>query len=586
MMINYKHITSILLSVLLVLLFSCKKDDDFHYNPDDDDDVLVEITTDLCRYDPGQEVVFSVDAVPADVMIRYKFLGGVIGEENLTANTWTWSPPTGDFKGYMVELYRTVDGTEENVGTVGVDVSSDWARFPRYGFLSAFGDITSDQTNGVINNLKDYHINGLQYYDWLNKHHSPLKMEGGLPAQSWVDIAGNTVYFETVDRYIQTARNKNMASMFYNLLYGTWDDYAADGVSNEWMVFNDPNHQSHNRHDLPANWESDIYVTNPGNTDWQNYILQKTLLLYANLDFDGWHLDQLGNRGTVYDFDGNQLSLDNQFEPFLNHLKTALPEKRMVLNAVNQYGQSQILSTSVDFAYTEVWSPNEGFSDLAEIIQDNYTFSNGELNTVLAAYVNYDLANNPGLFNTPGVLLADAVIFAFGGSHLELGEHMLAKEYFPSDNLVINDDLKKKLRNYYDFLVAYQNLLRDGGTFNNPHVSSGDGKINLNNWPPLASKVAVVGKEWSDRQVIHLLNFTDAMSLNWRDTNGEQTVPALKEQMLIQVQFDKSVTKVWFASPDADGGSSKSLDFTQDGGKLTLKVPSLRYWSMIVLECE
>nr|NQU93312.1 cycloisomaltooligosaccharide glucanotransferase [Bacteroidota bacterium] len=166
MMINYKNIISILLSVKLVLLFSCKKDDDFHYNPDDDDDVLVEITTDLCRYDPGQEVVFSVDAVPADVMIRYKFLGGVIGEENLTANTWTWSPPTGDFKGYMVELYRTVDGMEENVGTVGVDVSSDWARFPRYGFLSAFGDITSDQTNGVINNLKDYHINGLQYYDW------------------------------------------------------------------------------------------------------------------------------------------------------------------------------------------------------------------------------------------------------------------------------------------------------------------------------------------------------------------------------------------------------------------------------------
>ena len=49
--------------------------------------------------------------------------------------------------------------------------------------------------------------------------------------------------------------------------------------------------------------------------------------------------------------------------------------------------------------------------------------------------MNYNKADNRGEFNTPGVLLTDAVMFALGGSHLELGgDHMLCKEYFPNEN--------------------------------------------------------------------------------------------------------------------------------------------------------
>ncbi len=34
--------------------------------------------------------------------------------------------------------------------------------------------------------------------------------------------------------------------------------------------------------------------------------------------------------------------------------------------------------------------------------------------------MNYNKADNRGEFNTPGILLTDAVMFALGGSHLEL----------------------------------------------------------------------------------------------------------------------------------------------------------------------
>ena len=41
--------------------------------------------------------------------------------------------------GYLVDVYRTKEnGTEVILGTIAVDVSSDWTRFPRYGFVATF----------------------------------------------------------------------------------------------------------------------------------------------------------------------------------------------------------------------------------------------------------------------------------------------------------------------------------------------------------------------------------------------------------------------------------------------------------------
>ncbi|GET28655.1 hypothetical protein SD074_08570 [Prolixibacter sp. SD074] len=194
----------------------------------------------------------------------------------------------------------------------------------------------------------------------------------------------------------------------------------------------------------------------------------------------------------------------------------------MVMNAVNQYGQANILSTPVNFAYTEVWSPNDTYEDLANIIQNNAKMGAAGTRTVLAAYMDYDKANSTGYFNTPGVLMTDAVIFAFGGSHLELGEHMLAKEYFPNNNLLMRADLKEALTTYYDFQVAYENLLHAEGDFNNPAMTSLDGQIDINSWPPQTGSVSVVGKDLGSTQVINLLNYMDATSLTWRDASGTQ----------------------------------------------------------------
>lgn len=572
------------LLIALLFLHCTKPEDTFNYTPEETQLATeVVLKTDKTQYAPGEIVTFSSDKMLSGFTVRYKHLNTLIKEEPMNGKTWTWTPPATDFKGYMIEIYKTVDNVETIAGTIAVDVSSDWTKFPRYGFLSEFGNVSDAQINANLDFLKDFHINAIQFYDWLNKHHAPLKMNGNVPATSWVDIANRNISFNTVKTYIDKGHNKNIASMFYNLLYGAWNDYATDGVSPEWLIYNNNSHTDVNKHPL-SGWLSDIYVTNPGNTNWQNYIFDKTTLVYNNLNFDGWHLDQLGDRGTVYDYNGNTVQINQTFTPFLQNLKTKFPNKKMVLNAVNQYGQSNILGAGVDVAYTEVWDPNNTYKSLADIIKDNNSLSNNQVNTVLAAYMNYDKANSAGFFNTPGVLFTDAVIFAFGGSHLELGEHMLAKEYFPNNNLQMSGELKTRLQKYYDFMVAYENILREGGTFNSPVLNSGDGQLNLKNWPPVASTVSVIGKSLANKQILHLINFSNTSNLNWRDTNGEQTTPTVKKNFTLSLANSNTVSKVWYASPDLDGGASKELIFNQVGGNLVFKIPSLQYWGMIVVE--
>jgi dextranase len=47
---------------------------------------------------------------------------------------------------------------------------------------------------------------------------------------------------------------------------------------------------------------------------------------------------------------------------------------------------------------------------------------------------------------------------------------------------------------------------------------------------------------------------------------------------------NKNISKVWYASPDLNLGSSIELDFSQNGNNLIFKIPSLQYWGMIVVE--
>ncbi|GAC1530689.1 MAG: hypothetical protein NVS3B15_09670 [Sediminibacterium sp.] len=165
-----------------------------------------------------------------------------------------------------------------------------------------------------------------------------------------------------------------------------------------------------------------------------------------------------------------------------------------------------------------------------------------------------------------------------------MGEHMLGKEYFPNSNLQMNDELKQSIIHYYDFLTAYENLLRDGGTFNSVNVNCTNGKMNTGAWPPQNGKVAVQGKSIGAKQVVHFINLANAANFDWRDTDGTRRLPNTISSADMEVGFTGTATKVWMASPDRNAGVPQLLPFTQAGNTVTFTLPELTYWDMVVIE--
>lgn len=544
------------------------------------------LKTNKAVYSPGETITFTLtEDLPVSLKVHYTHLGETVREETVSSNNWTWTAPADDFKGYLVYVSRSDDPEQKPLYSIAVDVSSEWTKFPRYGFVSKYDRMSQESIERNIENLSRFHINGVQFYDWKFDHQKPLAGSVEQPAESWPDLIGRTNYKSTVDGYIKAIHDKGMKAMFYNLLFGVLDNAASDGVSESWYIFKDQNRQEKDMHPLGPPFRSSIYLVNPANPEWITYINRRHQEVYDVFDFDGFHIDQLGNRGTVYDYDGNVVDLAQSYKPFIEATIEAFPNKYHVMNSVTQFGQEDPIGPSaLDFLYTEVWDPFNSFDQLVGIIHDNYRFSGYTKNSVLAAYMNYARSNQVGFVNEPGVLLTNAVIFANGGAHLEIGEHYLTNEYFPNNNLQLRGTLKDKLITYYDFMVGYQNLLRDGGEMAIYPVHSVDASVTVTNGSAVQGSVTTYGRKLADKDVIHFVNFANASTMEWRDTNGTQREPNTIVNLEAKIPVSKSVKKVWMASPDLQGGVAVELPLVQNGNELSISLPSLKYWDMVVIE--
>ena len=345
-----------------------------------------------------------------------------------------------------------------------------------------------------------------------------------------------------------------------------------------------PNHQSPEFYQLPSSWASNLYIMDPGNQDWRDYIFAQERKAFLAIPFDGWHVDQLGYLGSLWNYAGEPVDPTSAFASFLSQAKSQL-NVDLVMNAVGQYGQQEIAQAPVDFLYTEVWDPDSTYGDLVKIISDNSSYSQNRLSTVLAAYMDYNLSS--GYFNTPGVLFTDAVIFAAGGDHLELGEHMLSNEYFPSAKLLMTGALEGDLVHYYDFMVGYENLLRDKETVVSLPLAAEIGSTSL----ALSSQPSR-GSVWSqvttkgNLVILNLVNFTNANSMAWRDRYGTQTYPDTLSEIKINFPETTRIKNIWTASPDFHGGSPSDLSFVQSGNSVSFTLPSLLYWSMVIIRLD
>lgn len=579
-------------------------------------EVINDINTNEARYNPGQTVTMYVDMTNntgaditnGSVTLYFKHFDQEIASSqsqtlNLSAGasttlTFTWTPPTSDYQGYSLEAWvRDSSGNILDNLNSAVDVSSSWKKFPRYGYVSSYPQQSTSTTYHEFWQMKNNYIDGIQFYDWQWKHHVPLAGTTSNPDASWQNVANQTNYRSTILDGINAAHSYGMQTMEYNLMNGAWAGYGQDGsgVNYQWGLWQNNNGTNQWNISFPTGWAtSNLYIFNPANTSWQNYIISRESDVFQAYPFDGWQVDQLGNWGTMYDWWGNPVNYEAGFVPLLNSAKSTL-NKQIIFNDVGAFGLSDVAATSNDdILYVECW-PDNGqatYDDLKTVIDQGVADSNGTKSMILAAYMDSDYANNfsstnPGYFSAPGVLLTDATIDAAGGDHIEVGDgnNMLNGPYYPNHNLVMSASLQQQIYDYNTFMVAYENLLRDGMNNTTNQVVLSGITTSTNASPNTVWEFTKTGNGYDTIQLINLLGES---SNQWQDLNA--TYPAPTEQSNVQVKYyyTGNVTGVAWASPDYQNGKSYDLSYTtgSDGGGtyVTFTVPSLNYWDMIYLK--
>ena len=499
----------------------------------------------------------------------------VSSEAGDTIIDFSFTPPKTAPRGYGVDLVlENINGEVIQTVYLGFDVLDHWTQSPRYGFLSDFppGDNDSEETMAILNR---YHINALQFYDWMYRHEQHFASE-----EPYTDLLDRKLSLDTVKGLITSAHDRNIAAMPYTAVYGASLDFYAQHP--DWAH-------------LKANGEPEYFGPDylvimdirPG-SPWVDHMMNEFDQILENTEFDGIHLDQYGDPKVGYDKDGTKYGLEEPLADFINNTKAHVLKQRedgaVVFNAVTSWPVEYVAPANQDLVYIEVWPPHIWFDDLYKLIIQAQELGHGKA-VVLAAYINPDHIHN--------VLLADAVIFASGGGHIELGEEnaILADPYFPEYGPV-SDELSPILHRYYEFTVRYQDVIGPrttdatqdfAGNVNVRRLDTGESINTAAN--AVKNKVWPIVRSGEGFSTISLINLLGLDAPDWKEPIESSPIELGTIEMKID-GIEKEVSSVWFASPDGDDISGTHLEFTQDNGTVVFEIPSLQYWDMIVIEWE
>ncbi len=567
------------------------------------ENMITDVYLNQSRYTPGENAVLTVEMESEEVRelelkVNVTHLTEIIFTASETVSLTAGEVqsvdielelPDDDFTAYAVEVYLA-DGSEVvDREMSAAEVASDWSKFPRYAYLTRYGEQSEEEIRETLERLNKYHITGLFYYDVLDQHDKPLAGTVESPDSGWYTLANHYASQETVQSLIDIGHEYNMNSYLYNLIFGAYQGYEENGIDITWGLFSSQGGLDQDAHgELPSSWETQwIYLFNPANTDWQDYYLQVTFDVLEVYDYDGIQVDSLGARGTRYDYDGNEVNLAEAYVPLLQRIGSEL-DTRVIFNPVGGYGMTEMLeNVDYDVVYEEVW-PADGssYSNLKFEIDSIRSSTSDDTGIIIAAYMNYNKSG--GAFNTAGVLLTDAVLMASGAAHLEIGDTgMLKSEYYPGDTLRISDTLEEALRNYYSFDVAYENYLREASYEETDYRTYINGKV--------TAQMASEGRVWcftkeneDADQVVNFINMIGVSSTDWVDDYGEQTAPEVQTNLEVKQYVTEIPSHVYWASPDYNEGIMEELEFEygedDDGLYVTFTMPRLEYWNMAVIK--
>ena len=92
-----------------------------------------------------------------------------------------------------------------------------------------------------------------------------------------------------------------------------------------------------------------------------------------------------------------------------------------------------------------------------------------------------------------------------------------------------------------------------------------------------------VVRESDQYLTINLINMLDLDSGEWAK-NASHSPTSLDETEVSIKGITQQIRGIWFASPDKAEPALTPLEYSQQGDSITLKIPYLQYWDMVLIE--
>lgn len=519
------------------------------------------------QFQPEQPVELVVKNPPDNYTLTVTSLEKTVwkqqleGKERVCVGAW----PEG---GYGVTL------TQGDVrAATAFDVAAHPAAYPRYGFLSDFS--TADRQDDTdIDFLLRCHINLVQFYDWMYRHHELV------PKQTlFIDPMGRQLDFDTIRHKLSACHAAGMRCMAYGSIYGAEKEYGhpeqvmqrANGRPMQLIGFIDM---------------MDFEAGGP----WAEYIIGEFQNAIKEIGFDGIHLDQYGF--PKYSYRGqtseNEIfDVENAFKPFLRQVRSSLPDAILIFNAVNNWPIQNVADAPIDAVYIEVWKPYDTYFYLQKLIQDARMLS-GDKPVILASYLKpFSKESTCSEESRMAAFeLTQAAIYGNGGNQLILGEHnSILQDAYYCDYGVLQDP--EKAISYANFQVRYRDILFDKTLRPAGHTycGEGNGDLYIEDMPVSCDgrpgTVWVLVNKKPGMKVLHLINLTNQTDACW---NAEKR-PVGSLWNLNLLLLCENISAAFWASPEEPDLAPVDFERIENRDDLfyRLPIPKLNAWCMLVL---
>lgn len=485
------------------------------------------------------------------------------------------------FAGYGVEAVLC-----GKYGRVTLETAFDVTDHPgsslRYGFVSDFEE--KDADNGAMEQLRKYHINMVQFYDWSYRHDTLVA-----PRDSYQDMMGKQIDFRTVRSKIKSAALYGMKTMAYGAIYAASREFYESHKN--WAFYNG-NQEVFRFIDV-------FYIMNmEKGSPWRDHLIAQYKDAITKAGFSGIHMDTYGFPKTAFSHLQEQprlVRLDQEFCGLIDETRKKLQKEGvnpcLVFNNVGNWPVAETAKSTVDAVYIEVWSPYDRYSHIKQLIQEAKHFSCNKKPVILAAYLAPFRKESAALASHAAYILTAAIV-SNGGYHLLLGENnaVLTQGYY-GDYSIMADETAAVMRKYYDFMIRYLNLFYDHTLQDVSMTHIGwdnyEYQCGFQNWSvnAEAGKVWITIRENESFKCLYFINLCGCKEDNW---NKGKTAPIIRKDLAFTVNVDVDIQGVYCASPDRDSCRSELLEYSyienEKGKFVKFTVEELYVWTVVYLK--